>query len=408
MAERFLAAARRLGDHLAQGAVEQEGAVSWLSAEASRHDGQLGPIGIGLYNGLPGMALFFAHLGRLTGDERDERLARLAAQTVRRRIALEAGALQRIGAFSGWGGLVYTLTHLGLLWEAPELLDEAESLALGMASGVKGGRENTIESDQVFDLGAGAAGCAASLLALHRRRPSPALLEIAVRCGGHLLAHAIRGERGTSWPHRPGASEVPLTGFAHGTAGISWALAALAHTSGEERFREAARGALRYERSWFCAERGNWPDLRESRKTRDSRPFYGWCHGAPGIGLGRIGSLSDLDDPEMPGEIRAALRSTLEEGFGFSDCLCHGNLGNLELVREASRALGDPELTAEAGRLAGRILARIESAGPRCGTSGSVEVPGLMTGLAGIGYGLLRAAAPDRVPCLLLLGTGGE
>jgi Lanthionine synthetase C-like protein len=32
-----------------------------------------------------------------------------------------------------------------------------------------------------------------------------------------------------------------------------------------------------------------------------------------------------------------------------------------------------------------------------------VESPGLMTGLAGIGYGLLRLAEPTRVPSVLVL-----
>jgi lantibiotic modifying enzyme len=32
-----------------------------------------------------------------------------------------------------------------------------------------------------------------------------------------------------------------------------------------------------------------------------------------------------------------------------------------------------------------------------------VDTPGFLTGLAGIGYGLLRLALPDRVPSALLL-----
>ena len=32
-----------------------------------------------------------------------------------------------------------------------------------------------------------------------------------------------------------------------------------------------------------------------------------------------------------------------------------------------------------------------------------VESPGLMTGLAGIGYGLLRLAEPTRMPSVLVL-----
>ena len=100
----------------------------------------------------------------------------------------------------------------------------------------------------------------------------------------------------------------------------------------------------------------------------------------------------------MAGEIQAAVHSTREEGFGQSHCLCHGDLGNLELLRKAGEA-------DEADRLAARILIRIEQEGPRCGASTDNEIPGLMTGLAGIGYGLLRAAALDRVPSVLTLET---
>lgn len=394
--ERFLERARRIGDRLSRLAVEQDGFVSWFCLEISDDGWRLEPMNASLYSGLSGIALFLAQLGHLTGDERSGRLARLAVHTIRRRIEADPEVLVRPGAFSGWGGAVYTLTHLGLLWQEPELLEEAERLAPRI--------EPLLAKDDAYDVIAGAAGAIVPLLELYRHRPSKTILNTAVRCGEHLLTAAITDERGQSWPSMPGVSELPLTGFGHGTAGISWALARLAQVTGEERFREAARGALRYERSWFSPEHGNWPDLRESRETSEGRSFmYAWCHGAPGIGLGRIGSLPFLNDPEMYDEIRAAVQSTLAEGFGFNHSLCHGDLGNLDLVREAGRVLGDEELASEASRLAARILASIEIEGPRCGASVTTEIPGLLVGLAGIGYGLLRAAHPDRVPSVLLL-----
>jgi type 2 lantibiotic biosynthesis protein LanM len=400
--ERFLAAARRIGDRLAQLAIVQGDLVSWFHIDATPQGWRFEPMPLSLYSGLSGIALFFAHLARRTprtDDERFERLAQLALSTLRRRLEEDRRPL-RCGAFDGLGGIVYTFIHLGLLWDEPALLDEAEALVPRLSA--------ALESDDIYDLIAGAAGGAAALLALHRHRPSALTLQAAALCGEHLLARAIRSERGTAWPPIPGVSELPLTGFGHGTAGIAWALASLAEATGDERFRDAARGAISYERSWFSPERGSWPDLRESRETEEGRPFfYAWCHGAPGIGLGRLGSLSHLDDPEMLEEIRAAARSTLAEGFGFNHSLCHGDLGNLELIREAGRALGDPELIAEADRLAARILARIESDGPRCGANARSEIPGLMTGLAGIGYGLLRAADPEGEPSVLLLETPG-
>jgi type 2 lantibiotic biosynthesis protein LanM len=393
--ERFLQAARDLGDRLFQLAVQRGGLVTWFHLAPRVEGWRLEPMPAGLYSGLAGLALFLGHLGQTPGGERYESLARSALTTIRQRVATGLEPLALPGAFSGWGGIVYALTHLGALWQEPELLDEAAELAVrGMP---------TVDQDETFDLMAGSTGAAAALLALHDRRPCSRLLAAAIRCGDRLLAGAVDGERGLGWIAPSGSGSLPLTGFSHGTAGIAWVLARLAAASGEERFRAAACGALRYERSWFHPERDNWPDLRAGTEGEEFR--HTWCHGAPGIGLGRIATLPYLNDPEISGEIRAAVRATLAEGFGGSQCLCHGDLGNLELVREAGRVLGDGALTAEADRLAARILARIEGGGLRCGTSARTESLGLMTGLAGIGYGLLRAAWPERVPSVLLLET---
>ena len=90
-------------------------------------------------------------------------------------------------------------------------------------------------------------------------------------------------------------------------------------------------------------------------------------------------------------------------GFGGNHSLCHGALGNLELFLQAHAVLGEPHWRAEAERIAGGILADIERRGWQCGRESAVETPGLMTGLAGIGYGLLRVAEPQRVPAVLVL-----
>jgi hypothetical protein len=54
-------------------------------------------------------------------------------------------------------------------------------------------------------------------------------------------------------------------------------------------------------------------------------------------------------------------------------------------------------------RLAAILLESIRREGWLCGNPSGVESPGLMTGLAGIGYGLLRLAEPARVPAVLVL-----
>jgi lantibiotic modifying enzyme len=94
---------------------------------------------------------------------------------------------------------------------------------------------------------------------------------------------------------------------------------------------------------------------------------------------------------------------TLQNGFGKNHSLCHGDLGNLDLIHEAFRRDANPVLGEAVARLSRAILASLAKQGWLCGTVGGIEAPGLMNGLAGIGYGLLRLADPDRVPSVLLM-----
>ena len=128
-------------------------------------------------------------------------------------------------------------------------------------------------------------------------------------------------------------------------------------------------------------------------------PFrVAWCHGAPGIGLARAAGLAYLDDEVARQEVEAAARTTYQDGFGRNHSLCHGDLGNLELL-----SIVGGEWAEVHSQLSGAILEGIQQKGPLCGVPFGLETPGLMNGLAGIGYGLLRLAAPDKVPSVLLM-----
>ncbi len=49
------------------------------------------------------------------------------------------------------------------------------------------------------------------------------------------------------------------------------------------------------------------------------------------------------------------------------------------------------------------VLESIDTCGWVTGVPLGIETPGLMTGLAGIGYKLLRLAEPEKVPSILLV-----
>ena len=269
------------------------------------------------------------------------------------------------------------------------------------------GLPDLIAQDESFDIVGGAAGCIAGLCALYAVAPAASVLAAAVQCGDRLLANALKMEQGIGWL-TPAPARKPPSGFSHGAAGIAWSLLKLYERCGAMRFRAAALAALAYERSLFSPEQGNWLDQRELGsfgRARDGqrKSINAWCYGAPGIGLARLNTLAQLNDDATQAEIKVALRTTLARGFGQNHSLCHGDLGNIEFLAAAAETFDDAELRVQVRHLTASILASIAHNGWLCGLPLGVESPGLMTGLAGIGYGLLRLAAPADVPLVLML-----
>lgn len=399
-AQSVLMAARAVGDRLETLALQGEQDASWigLTLVNDRH-WSVAPLGYDLYDGLPGVILFLAYLGAICAEDRYTNLARSALQTLQKQLE-QSHWIEQIGGFSGWGGIIYTLTHLGTLWQQPQLIAQAESLVELLPP--------LIEKDRQFDVIGGAAGCIVSLLNLYRCSPRSRTLALAIQCGDRLLANVKSMDRGCGWVVSTVGTK-PLAGCSHGNAGIAWALLELATISKAERFRTTAIDAIAYERSLFSVEALNWPDLRLfatsvlTDSIEQTNFMTAWCHGAPGIGLVRLQCLQHLDNLELRSEIDTSIKTTIAEGFGKNHSLCHGDLGNLELLLQASQILNTTQWQAQIDRLAGNILDSINQNGWLCGIPLGVESPGLMTGLAGIGYGLLRLAAPTEIPSILVL-----
>jgi type 2 lantibiotic biosynthesis protein LanM len=112
----------------------------------------------------------------------------------------------------------------------------------------------------------------------------------------------------------------------------------------------------------------------------------GWCQGAAGLAMAGA-------DPSPLFAERPVLADL---------SLCHGELGIADALTVLA-ATGDQAAATARRRHAGLVLDAYARHGARCGTPGGVTTPGLLTGLAGIGYGLLRLGFADRVPSVLLL-----
>ena len=402
--QQSLMASEAIGKRLEALAWHNQNESNWLGLSMiNRETWGLMPLETSLYEGLPGLIIFLAYLGAILKKERYTLLANSALMTLLSQLNdTDKISINSIGSFKGWGGIIYTLTHLSILWNRPELLVTSQDI-VELLPGL-------IEKDNQFDLVSGAAGCICSLLVLHNVVPSKRIIEVAVQCGDHLITNAKSMKQGIGWVATD-VTQKALTGFSHGVAGISMALLKLAKATGEERFHTAARQAINYERTLFIPKQQNWLDLRSFSnsilKVENSHEncMTAWCHGAPGIGMARLQSLPYLDEPEIRMEIDSAIKTTLSQGFGNNHSLCHGDLGNLELLLQAHLALKTPKWSQHLNILATKIIKGIEQNQWLCGDPLKIDLqtPGLMTGLAGIGYELLRLAEPNRVPSVLVL-----
>ncbi len=381
-----------------------DGSASWIGLEYLGEAGrfQLQPMGPALYDGASGVALFLAALEHVTGGAGYRDLALAGLQPLRLLLrALAAPAQQAlaqqigIGGASGVGGFVYALARAGRLLGSQELLQDATRAAALIAPA-------TIRADRSLDVVAGAAGAILGLLALHESTGDAGLLEQAHLCALHLLEQRTPSAAGPrAWPTRDGQL---LAGFGHGAAGIAYALLRLHAVAPDGQLVAAAQEALAYERSVFSAAAGNWPDLRASEG--DAAHFMcGWCSGAPGVGLARLGGLPALDTPEVRQELAVALETTLATSRQAVDHLCCGHAGRIELALTAGLRLGRSALIERARQVAAGVLVRARRNGQFSLVAGlprEVATPGLFQGTAGMGYTLLRLARPELVPSLLL------
>jgi len=360
-----------------------------------------------LYSGTSGVALFLAELHAATGNA----AARHTALGAIRQALSRADALPpsyRLGFYTGQMGIAFAAARVGRILGQEELLDSAMQL-LQHAT-----HDNQDEYE--FDVMSGNAGAIVALVILRDMLDNASLLDSAIQLGDKLLQTADKRDTGYSWRSPTFSRHRNLTGFSHGTAGVGYALLELFQATGDSKYSRAAEQAFNYERHWFDADAGNWPDFRE--ETRQSKrgkyPLIfstTWCHGAPGVTLSRLRAYEILEEETCKAEAVIGLQTTgkivemwLDSETG-NYSLCHGLTGNAEVLLYGSQVLGRGWTDRPAPVLAVANRGIEESAKDGhlwlCGTRGG-ETPGLMLGLAGIGYFYLRLYNP-AIPSILLL-----
>ena len=390
--------ADRIVARVAGDALRTDGAVTWMTL-ALLNDGEhanVQRIGTGLYDGILGVATYLFEVG--AGELAEAALKPLLEELESGDAARVQRQLLTVGVgWSGAGGYLRTLRWLESRGHLdPQRADDAVAFVLSALSPA------VMEKDNWLDVMNGAAGLIVPLAA----EPAAAdMLEpLLAAAADHLLDH--QHDDG-GWVTLPGRA--PLTGYAHGAAGIALALVVAYQILGEEKYLDAALRGLAYEAAAFDVAAGNWPDFRS---TARSGFMLGWCAGAPGIALTRSRLLQLL--PEHPAvaqwerELEAGARTTATIGLLERDHVCCGNLGRVAVLEALGTEHGRDDWLTAAARLREQVVARAGGGLPRPFLGGApngaaasadsgasvLAVPGLMTGLAGQGW-LLNTPDPS-------------
>jgi len=250
-------------------------------------------------------------------------------------------------------------------------------------------------------------GCAGAIISVLQYLPmlpkalQKSATDYIINQGTHLSNLAIEKKDKTYWQtERP--PQQYLLGYGHGISGIAHALIELGYFIHEERYIDLAHRAIKFENTHFDETERNWPDLRDSKRNSY---MNAWCHGAMGIGLSRIRCFELTKSEYLIEDVDHCLShydSTLS-WQNMSACQCHGISGNMELLLEASKVIDMPSLLNKIEQTAEKGVKHInENRAMINGLQNHYQIPGLMNGLAGIGYFFLRMARPT-FPSILLM-----
>lgn len=378
-----------------------DSSVTWMGLEyipeAQRF--QFQPMSYDLYDGSCGIALFLAALNKVTNETEFRNLALESLQPLHKVLQdLDLKSEQQItkqigiGGGKGLGSIIYALVRISQFLNEPILLKDAQQIASLITPAA-------LACDRKFDIISGAAGAILGLLTLHQATSNSEFLEQAVTGGYHLVNHRTASKTGLrTWATLEGKL---LTGISHGAAGIAYALLRLYTVTQEQIFLQVAEESIDYERSVFSPAAKNWPDFRSEKPAFVTN----WCHGAPGIGLARLGSLAILNTDQIWQEIETALETTEKLNLQDIDHLCCGNFGRIDFLLVVASKLSRPEFLETAQKQAAWAVTKALKTGSFQifpSTFTGTYNPGFFQGSSGIGYELLRLSYPNLLPSVLL------
>ena len=393
--EDFLKAAGLIASDILDKAVynDEMSEVNWLGITMEGNTNGIWtfePLGDYLYDGLAGILIFMcALLKKNSKNQRAKRLFDILDQYFRSYSEkMYTGEIKpqtlANGAFFGEASIMYMYQVLYKITLDITYLSYAKkhfSIVREMFS---------VNPNQEVLMGH--AGTILVLLNMYQLTGEKEYLDTAIKVGRLLKKSKLKCPVGVGWKFAH--EDYPLTGFAHGNAGISLALFKLWHYSGLDEFKILAQQALAYENSRYSKQLNNWLDDRGFNRDSGEKKLnpIAWCHGAAGILLSRMYAYDFVPEglkTELLNDMNKAAEAIFNAGILQNNCLCHGNCGNFEILAYYVRKYC-PDRVKECESYWNFIIGQVLDKNWKCELPTAYENASFMIGVSGIGYAILR------------------
>lgn len=303
------------------------------------------------------------------------------------------------GVFCGEGSILYALNILYEIYDDSKYKLYFDKWLSCM--------ETIISEDCLFDLISGNSGIVLVLINMYKKTGTPTYLQKAIQIAEQLIEDMVTDNGKVGWK----SEVVPevLAGFAHGNSGFIEMFSRLYEVYPQAKYLRVLSRLVEYENSLYSEKNNNWTDLRkfpEEDQNRD-QPIA-WCHGAAGILLSRLTLYNAIKNSgetvlfqQVIKDISLAKNKLIEDGLHAGFCLCHGNMGNLLILKRYAEIFDDKQVRSICDSRFEQIM---EFLNDQNVLPTELYNPGFMTGLSGIAYALLKYTMPE-LP--LIIGVEG-
>ena len=376
-------------DWIVDRAVLAEDSVGWMGLRFLENGyWKMATSGMYLYDGISGIAVFLAeYLKRFPNRAVQTIFQQIVRQMVQYTENLEKSSAEEMrptGLFDGESSMVYAFL---LLYQKT-----GDQVYLSYAKRHFALMGRFFAADENCDYLSGNAGGILAALLLHEmtEKDDSIYLETAVQLEKELWKKSIQMNPGVGW--KLFHAERPLAGMAHGNSGFLMTYAKLYQKTGDSSYQNKMKSLLRYERSLYSEEKGNWLDLRRSEGELGT--MNAWCHGAPGILLARLELEEQVGREIVAQDLKWASDALFHGTEDGKICLCHGLAGRLLIMRVYLKRHNNPEQMQIYQKKTDCLLTMLEQ--EQVLWESELRNPAFMNGISGVGYALLKLYEEEK------------